>query len=160
MDDDDDDYGIFAMLRYSRTVAATACRLRPPPRAAHFCPQRSATSRRPTPPPHGACSESRAPPTLALVARAGERPRRREDDVAADDGSQDCEIRQSRRVARHRIGSERVSLRRTRARGRLARSRGTRRTPHGACIRAALLGASTALRDATLRPESRRAAPW
>ena len=38
---------------------------------------------------------------------AGERAaRRREDDVAADDGPEDREIRQKRRVAGHRIGSE------------------------------------------------------
>ena len=38
---------------------------------------------------------------------AGERAaRRREDDVAADDGPEDSETRQSRRVAGHGIGSE------------------------------------------------------
>ena len=42
---------------------------------------------------------------------AGERAARRSvDDVAADDSSQDREIRQSRRVAGHRIGSEQSNV--------------------------------------------------
>ena len=99
------------LYSYSQTVAAMACRLHallPGPRPLFVfsrirdeapLPRRRRVQRSLREPGPG----ERSP----WSGEAGERAaRRREDDVAADDSSQDREFRQSRRVAGHGIGSE------------------------------------------------------